>query len=522
MKKYLFIAAAALTMLAGCNKFSFTPDENNQVIDDNAPVAVMLSAATNTVDVKTKAAVESWANTPIFVYAFDRTLESLETPTEGNAVSPLFINNVQATVASDSKVALWKTAPTTGESSTPGVPFYYVENEVYDFYGYYLGTKLVNEIETPIQPAQDDITISGKTISFPVTITGAEDIMIAKADPKKDVAKSNKSDLNITNYNQYVYGSVAARRNVQPNLVFEHVLTRFSFLVKDGVAADSEDVTEASGLKVFSIETTEAVNSAATLTVVGEERGISIPTENQTTNTLAVAIAEAGVVSTAYGATGTDAWANAGDLMLFDEDEDTMTFTFKIGKTSTDAQDVEVIVDCPDNGTFEAGKKYVVSVRIYGPEKVTATATLTEWDKVAVPEIDSNTLPVQEFNLIDDKILTYDGTTLRTGANAETLADVTEAGSFYTTDGFIFTYSTTPEVKVTIAEAQKYNVTMVVDDTEYELEAYHYVATADEPEAGDYVYITTGNTKFGTFTLQYNETTYTVTTGSNYAITNVM
>lgn len=513
MKKYLFIAAAALTMLAGCNKFSFTPDENNQVIDDNAPVAVMLSAATNTVDVKTKAAVESWADTPIFVYAFDRTLESLETPTEGNAVSPLFINNVQATVASDGKVALWKTAPTTGESSTPGVPFYYVENEVYDFYGYYLGTKLVNKIETPIQPAQDDITISGKTISFPVTITGAEDIMIAKADPKKDVAKSNKSDLNITNYNQYVYGSVAARRNVQPNLAFEHVLTRFSFYIKDGAG----DAT-ASGRKVTAIKTTEAVNSA-TLTVVGEERGISIPTENQTSATLAVAIAEGGVASAAYSATGEEAWANAGDLMLFDEDKTSMTFTFTIQETDQSTADVNVVVNCPDGGSFEAGKKYKVSVRIYGKEEVTATATITPWDDEEVPEIDSNTLPVQNFTLIDGSKLSYDGTTLKTGAaDAENLEAVISDNTFYTTNGFIFTYSTTPEVKVTIAEAQKYNVTM--DNTVFE--AYHYVATADVPKVGDYVYITTGNSKSVTFTLEYNETTYTVTTDDNYAITNVV
>lgn len=395
MKKYLFIATAAITVLAGCNKFSFTPDQGDgTIIDtDTTPVEVKIGAKTADVDVKTKAAVDEWNGTGIKVIAYTKSTTDL--------TGTLFINE-GATVAADGKVTLATT------------PKYYGE-DVYKFYGYHTGI-------AP-EPSQE---IAAGTITVPITITGQEDVMLAAADPREDVKNSDDPALNITNYANYVYGATAARRDVQPNLVFEHQLTRFEFKVIDGS-------TTASGVTVTGISI-NSVKNEGTLTVASLD-------EATTPRALVAGTAE-GTLSTGTVdidvpiSTGTP--EKVGDIMMFpgagkdDMNADSVNDGY-IFTMTTETGEISVPVKyVGTDDEFKKGVKYAVLIKVYSPEEVEVTATLVPWDVEDVT-VDPDEIPAMtaNFTLIDGTAVTV--------ADGVATAGITTDGDYYTQDGCILT-----------------------------------------------------------------------------------
>ena len=98
--------------------------------------------------------------------------------------------------------------------------FFYSGTTCYDFYGYYVDDA-AGENPSP-ERAADAVTLD-------VAINGGQDIMLAKANQAVDVVGA------LTPVDpKYAYSAYSARRNVKPNLKFEHQLTQFTFHIVDG------------------------------------------------------------------------------------------------------------------------------------------------------------------------------------------------------------------------------------------------------------------------------------------------
>lgn len=122
----------------------------------------------------------------------------------------------------------FKTPQTTGEAMlTDKTIKYYPINGNFDFFGY-----AYHEGCTGI-PALND---AEDAYEASITIDGSQDLMSTKA-KLDDSQLATMNSFGEDNKNRY-YSAYAARdpRNIQPNLVFDHLLTRLQFNVKAGNA----------------------------------------------------------------------------------------------------------------------------------------------------------------------------------------------------------------------------------------------------------------------------------------------
>ena len=132
------------------------------------------------------------------------------------------------------------TAPESGESGqitcneTAHTPFYYFPvTGNYDFYGYHVDDA-AGETPTvvPVAKVADEPKSDYEYVAF--TIDGTQDLMAAKADFHSDVVNSDATEdekAELAGIDDPIsYSAFAARRNVQPTLVFNHLLTKLNFI----------------------------------------------------------------------------------------------------------------------------------------------------------------------------------------------------------------------------------------------------------------------------------------------------
>ena len=363
MKKYFFYATVAIAMLAGCRKSEPVPVTPTP---DDAQVAIELGAdATMFTVTKTKAAVERWNNTDVYVYAID------------NAGTAL-INNYHTQVDANGRLNIYSNADYDGgnlaQGATKAAPYFYGEDKIYSFYGYHVG----DAVAAPVP------TAAAGVYTLPVTFTGKEDIMFATTDKEKDI--DGKNDVTVAD----VYSAWSARREVVPNLKFNHALTRFNFIVR-GKNQKSTSVT-VTGISLESV-------AEGTLTVVSPDA------------------TDLGFVATADAQPTTLTLKNEDDTdyrpqpVQFEGVEkqfvaggDHACIMFNPGMTSVPVK-VEMVnnvydnsvipayefdvkaaevkkTGTPDNAAvteFEAGNAYTVYINVYGPEEIVVTAELTPW-----------------------------------------------------------------------------------------------------------------------------------------------
>ena len=261
MKKNYFYLAAATLLLAGCAQDSFV-DDNLQ--ETTVPQEIKMSAGNRGISVGgrgigsvgTGTNEDQWNGETIKIYAFNKNLTNFGTENEQN----VYLNGATATVASNNSVQF--------VNNGVGVTEYYPLQGAFRFVGYHTDDATLG---TPVATATD--------LTIPVTITGSQDVMIAKAElttadkmnlfdamVAKDAfngAAQNTlvdNDYNpiaggtfettIKNEYEKAFSSYTARRDVQPNLVFTHQLVRLNFYVKAGdnfTIAKTEDYTGNNG-----------------------------------------------------------------------------------------------------------------------------------------------------------------------------------------------------------------------------------------------------------------------------------
>ena len=376
MKKLFFYAAAAVAMLAGCQKseISGTP-----VVDDSVPAAIQFGInAPSLTAAQTKAAVTEWNNSEVYVYGLKQEGRN------GTTVTPLgdgmynlgkaYIKDYLTTAVSGVKSAL-----KVYDDKDNKVPYYYAEGETYDFFGYHLGGANKGTVDST--SVDDQVTVA-------VTINGSQDVMVAYADKVEDIKANAIQPMGTDD----VYSAWAARRGVQPTLKFQHALSRFNIIVR-GMNSLSEKV------KILGV--TAAAQATGNLIVVGandklgytgtgENVDLILMTENDTPYT------DDKVV---WGNTNPAGGANACFMLAPNLSEVVFTVKSMNDEHKTPLANQKVLAKAealvksghgllPEgerqlaNATvFEAGKAYNIYINVYGPEEIKITAELTEWQE---------------------------------------------------------------------------------------------------------------------------------------------
>lgn len=511
MKKIYFLAGAVAALVAvSCAKEqgkvdnpSPTPEVTEE--EDTTPVPILFGSKLNIVE--TKAAVEKWndAHAPqseaLYIYGLEDAgtvaapVYKLTTKTRNEApVTEAFINNVKATppagdaAANSTRTPISVFNPDGAKNNQDQLiePFYYAENVKYNFFGYYVDDA-AGANPTPAVDASEG-TVS--KITLPVTINGTQDILLAKTDKEEDLINKAASDKAIGSIDR-LYSSYSARRGVNPNLNFEHQLSRFVFSIKKGGTVDGDKIT-ISSLKVESY-------AAGTLTIVGaptevsnqgwnKEQGEFIPVnskqnlylvpetednENPVARTyLPVTTLEEVnnnpidtpiITENAKGDgklnihPGAD-YAAIGDIMVY-PGQDVYNFDLDILQDGITAaiptQHLQIeMAKVIKNGVSagvqfaEPGKQYNVNLIVYGAEEVVITVTLSDWEEVGEIEIDPD-----EQDEIDSYVptLSFAANEIVAGATTQATVSVTKNAEPVTT-GLAITYESKNPNVATVSE----------------------------------------------------------------------
>lgn len=382
MKKFFFFAAAVVAMAACQKEAQLSSNEFAAPVEDGAPVAVMFNSNVKaSVSTKAQGGVDAWdATQNLHIYGYQRVRGGVDYTT---AVP--FINNVVAASpaadAENNQLAVLNEA---------GKPFYYVGNNTYDFYGYY-----VDDLA-----AEPQTTATG--VYVPVTITGGEDLMVAKADPSVDGAA-------LADY-RFAYSAYAARRGVQPTLNFQHQLVRFRFQITSGTTFETTGDAEKN---MYVTGLTLNARNTADLYVAGETVGLQNISDARADLALRSLVDGALVDLVAYEVPDKDAVVVEGanilgeSLMVIpNEVVDGEADTFKATLTMTqfgETQELPLTLSIADvkdaegnpvNQTqFTAGYSYLITVKVYGLEEVKISAELEPWKDGGKIEIDTDEEP---------------------------------------------------------------------------------------------------------------------------------
>lgn len=396
MKKIFLFAIAAVGMTVGCQKFQeiFNPGQDS--LDDGSPVPVMLGtnvSATAT----TKAAVTDLNELQLNILGVKQGSDL--TVADSYLLGKYTNNTVSAHQL------------TPGSVETPTAPYetgaYYAQQGNYDFYGYYLGGAGITAGKT--------ITATKDVISVPVTLTGKEDILIAKTTKAKD---ANAAHVDVTK----VYSAYSARRGVVPTLLFDHQLTMFKFNIINGSDFHGKDVTmNVTKLVIKSytegnIEINNKDDNGCKF-VPGTATGDLSYSEGATTNNPIASFTNKDEEKELTGSVMVVPGATKYDMTL------TLTQTGyeePVGTPVETPVPVEIKLEDPTE-PFKAGVCYEVTVKVYAQEAVLVNVALTPWEDGEKINIDTDedtddesqideTMPYAELDSRTETSLTYNVT----------------------------------------------------------------------------------------------------------------
>lgn len=332
---------------------------------------------------------------------------------------------VGSTAAAESKVFDNKEfkAPNTADNTKSGLATtadgtiaYYPVSGRYDFWGYRVDDAAVGGKPTVkiVNDNGDEVAADQATKRVvDIEIDGSQDIMAGKAVPSTDEVTA------LGGYADNFYSAYAARKGVQPNITFNHLLTRFTFEVRAGSkataglpAGGNTDAVKVTGVSVNSkttgtltvAYTGETKAAADLLTFTGDASPLTLKQRS----TKAADNNEALVALEPVTLTWTDDAATIGDVLKVGEALLVAPGETEYPLTIALSQDVLQKVGDPKvtmpleqkatikmDGTkkFEPGKSYKVTITVYGLEDIRVTATLVPWADGGSIDIDDDRDP---------------------------------------------------------------------------------------------------------------------------------
>lgn len=421
MKKMFFFALAAAGMLTACSNEDTLGGNGEQNVSEQQ---IRLGVASSKVQTRGTGTVggmtedeNKWAGQTLWVYMLQKGSMELgyyKTPAEaaGAAVGTAVFDNKEFK------------APNTAENTVSGLATtadgaiaYYPVSGNYDFWGYRVddavtGTpdvKLVDDTDTEVEA-----NAATKRV-VAIKINGSQDIMAGKATPS--TAEVDK----LGNYGENFYSAYAARKGVQPNITFNHLLTRFTFEVRAGSKATAGEGasgnTEAVRVQGISVESLtdgkltvaykgETKKAADLLTFTGTASPLTLKQRADATADHNDPLVDLVEVPLTWPA---DADATVGDVIPVGEallvapgqTEYPLTIALaqkvKKNTTAADKEDMDLeqkaTIKMDGTKTFEPGKSYKVTITVYGLEEIEVTATLVPWADGGSIDIDDDRNP---------------------------------------------------------------------------------------------------------------------------------
>ena len=415
---FLFALAAAGMLTACSNDDTLGGNGEQNVSEQQIRLGVASSKVqtrgTGTVGGMTDAE-NVWAGQTLWVYMLQKgsmDLAYYKAPAVGTtaAAETEVFNNKKfnaPNAADNTKSGLATTAD--------GTIAYYPVSGNYDFWGYRVDDAVAGDpVVKLVNDAGDEVAADQATKRVvDIKIDGSQDIMAGKAAPSTDeVAK-------LGNYADNFYSAYAARKGVQPNITFNHLLTRFTFEVRAGSkataglpAGGNTDAVKVTGVSVDSkttgtltvAYTGETKAAADLLTFTGDASALTLKQRS----TAAVDNNEALVALEPVSLTWTDDSATIGDVIKVGEallvapgkTEYPLTIALsqdvlqKVGETKvTMPLEQKATIKMDGVKAFEPGKSYKVTITVYGLEEIKVTATLVPWVDGGSIDIDDDRNP---------------------------------------------------------------------------------------------------------------------------------
>lgn len=240
MKKF-FLFAAVAGMLASCSSESLTGSDPNiePTQEERVPIEIGVASVQTKASTRGIGAVGDlagnannvWKGQKINVFMFDKGKLTIPQDEDGD-----IYNNTVLTTPSDvvSGIAKEYLSATTVKHK------YYPQRGNFDFWGYYADD--ANEAAVTADPTTNAVNAAAPIVSeiedgdqdvkVPFIINGTQDLMVAKAVPVGADATAI-SGWDAEDQNRF-YSAFAARKNVQPELSFKHLLTLLKFKIKGG------------------------------------------------------------------------------------------------------------------------------------------------------------------------------------------------------------------------------------------------------------------------------------------------
>lgn len=350
----------------------------------------------------------TWANQTVNVYMLNKG--TLELAKFGGV--PIYNNTVLTTP--DGKVSGIATELVNGVAQ---YKYYPTTKTAFDFWGYRLDDADVTAAEDK-EGSENAAAIknnkfvpytNGDSLLIGFKIDGTQDIMAGKAVPtEEEITKCGGEDN--------IYSAFAARRDVQPNIKFEHLLSRLNFQVLDGKKTETTDPDKA--VKVTGITVKSKATGKLVIAYQGEATTFANVSDQLIVDNDADSVKDAAllkelkVMKRADGAALTDKlvdltpvtpkWNNGmamatqvGEALLAipaDKYEITINLKQKVQvkgdkgtsqegdfeeKKYTYEADLKNTVN-PEKG-FEPGYSYNVTITVYGLSEIQITTTLTPW-----------------------------------------------------------------------------------------------------------------------------------------------
>lgn len=417
MKKMFFFALAAAGMLTACSNEDTLGGNGEQNVSEQQ---IRLGVASSKVQTRGTGTVGGmtdtenvWAGQTLWVYMLQKgsmDLAYYKSPAVGTTAA------AETEVFNNKKFKAPNTADNTKSglaTTADGTIAYYPVSDNYDFWGYRVDDAAVGG--DPVVKTVDDTgaeveaNVATKRV-VDIKIDGSQDIMAGKAVPSADEVTK------LGNYKENFYSAYAARKGVQPNITFNHLLTRFTFEVRAGSkataglpAGGNTEAVKVTGVSVNSKTTgtltvayTGATKEAADLLTF---TGDASPLKLQQRSATAVDNNDPLVALEPVSLTWTDENAAMGDVLKIGEallvapgeTEYPLTIALsqdvlqKVGEAKvTMPLEQKATIKMDGAKKFEPGKSYKVTITVYGLEDIRVTATLVPWADGGSIDIDDD------------------------------------------------------------------------------------------------------------------------------------
>lgn len=419
MKKMFFFALAAAGMLTACSNEDTLGGNGEQNVSEQQ---IRLGVASSKVQTRGTGTVGGmtdaenvWAGQTLWVYMLQKgsmNLALYKAPAAGGVATPdvEVFNNKEfkaPNTADKTKSGLATTAD--------GTIAYYPVSGNYDFWGYRVddaagATPVVKTVDDTGAAVEADVATK-RVVD--ITIDGSQDIMAGKAVPSTDEVTK------LGNYADNFYSAYAARKGVQPNITFNHLLTRFTFEVRAGSkataglpAGGNTDAVKVTGVSVDSKTTgtltvayTGATKEAAELlTFTGDASALTLKQRDAAladNNAPLVALEPVSLTWTDDAATIGDV-IKVGEALLVAPGETEYPLTISLsqdvleqltGAKVTKPLEQKATIKMDGVKAFEPGKSYKVTITVYGLQEIEVTATLVPWADGGSIDIDDDRNP---------------------------------------------------------------------------------------------------------------------------------